>query len=231
MNKNQQIVIIVVSIIAGIAIALGLILGLYYAHKRKNNNVAVGWLNSTEMYGIFPGGTTMQTQMGPLLISPFSDVSGVWTVENGQVVIAPYQNGASNQQWYLYSAGGPWTGAGGSSVWPSYIGTDLGNIIVTSGSSSSSPLTVEAVTTSTVSTIANPAIADDGIRNSGTSDCAGYLFFNDSSSSTQYYLLQIENTSGTPVTYQSSNQPTECDSFAIIYFGTLPNTQVSSVGQ
>lgn len=227
LNKNQQIIVIVVSIIAGIAIALALILGLYYAHKRKNNNVAVQWLNSTEMYSIFPGGNPMENQMGPLLISPFADTSGVWTVQNGQVVIAPYQNGALNQQWYFYTAGGPW-----GSAWPAYIGTDLGNIIVTSGNdtSSSTALSVQPVTTSTVGDIANPAIVDTGIRENTTSDCEGYLFFN--GNGYQYYLLPITNSSGTSVTYQASlNQPTECDTFSMIYFGTLPTTEFTILQQ
>jgi hypothetical protein len=216
--------------VVGIVIALGLILGIYYGLKRKNKNLDVVWLNSTEMYNVYPGSSqTMQNQMGPLLISPFSDVSGVWTVNNGQVVIQPYQNGATNQQWYFYSAGGPWEGG----IYPSYIGTDLGNVIVTTGNGTI-PLTVAPVTTSTVDSIANPAISDSGAGR--TSDCEGYLFFDGSASTgtskTQYYLLPIENTPGTTVTSQATlPQPTECHSFAIIYFGTLPSTQVTSVTQ
>lgn len=227
MNKNQKILVIVVSVIVGIIIALGVILAVYYARKRNDNNLDVVWLNSTEMYNVYPGGPAMQTQMGPLLISPFSDVSGVWTVDEGQVVIQPFKNGASNQQWYFYSAGGPWAG----NIYPSYIGTDLGNVIVTTGSGTIS-LTVSPVTTLNIDTIANPAISDTG--EGRTSDCEGYLFFNGSSltgtSPAQYYLLPIENTPGTVVTSQPTlTQPTECNSFAIVYFGTLPSTQVTSI--
>lgn len=228
MSKNEKLLIII-AVISGIVIALALTLGLFYGLKRKNNNDSVTWYDSNQIFGMYPGAEPMVNQMGPMLISPFSNTNGVWTVEENQVVVAPYSSGSTSQLWYFYSAGGPW-----GNNYPAYIGTDLGNVIVTTGDSSSSPLTVAPVTTSNIGSVANPAIVDNGARTSGTSDCDGYLFFNGSSqtntSSTQFYLLPVEDDEGSVVNFVASpSQPLECNSFSQVYFGLFPTTQVIAI--